>query len=127
MKKYTQKEFDAFEVDEHGYKICPTGDYTQIKSFGECCRFGARCSFGEDCSCEFGKFTRMLTIGGFGSQKRTTYFFLLENKSLAVRCGCFAGDYDAWCEKVKTTHKESKYARAYLAAGEAVKIMCEEE
>ena len=41
MKKYTQSDFDNFEVDENGYKICPSGDYTQISSFG------ARCSFGE--------------------------------------------------------------------------------
>ena len=40
MKKYTQSDFDNFEVDENGYKICPSGDYTQISSFGEGCRFG---------------------------------------------------------------------------------------
>ena len=58
MKKYTQSDFDNFEVDENGYKICPSGDYTQISSFGEVCIFGARCRFGEGCSfgakCSFG-------------------------------------------------------------------------
>ena len=49
MKKYTQADFDNFEVDEYGRTICPTGDYTAIKSFGERCSFGARCSFGEGC------------------------------------------------------------------------------
>ena len=139
MKKYTQEEFDAFEVDEYGYKICPTGDYTEIKSFGEWCSFGERCSFGEGCSfgercrfgercsCEFGEFSKMLTIGGFGSEARTTYFFLLTTgKALYVRCGCFRGTYDEWINKVQETHQNSKFARAYLAAGEAVKIMCEE-
>lgn len=65
MKKYTQAEFDAFEVDEDGNRICPSGDYTAIKrfpnacSFGEVCSFGGWCSFGEMCSfgrwCSFGE------------------------------------------------------------------------
>ena len=65
MKKYTQADFDNFEVDEYGRKICPTGDYTAIKSFGERCRFGEVChfgkrgSFGEWCyfgaGCRFGE------------------------------------------------------------------------
>lgn len=53
MKKYTQADFDNFEVDEYGHKICPAGDYTAIKGFGEQCSFGAWCIFGEWCS--FGK------------------------------------------------------------------------
>ena len=77
MKKYTQEEFNNFERDEYGRKICPTGDYTDIKyfgadcifgagcifgvgcGFGECCRFGDRCNFGECCrfgvGCHFGE------------------------------------------------------------------------
>ena len=59
MRKYTQEEFNNFEVDEHGCKICPPGDYTSIKSFGEWCRFGEECSFGDGCSfgeeCSFGE------------------------------------------------------------------------
>lgn len=59
MKKYTQTDFDNFEVDEYGRKICPAGDYTTIKSFGEWCRFGEQCRFGERCSfgeqCSFGE------------------------------------------------------------------------
>ena len=49
MKKYTQADFDNFEVDEYGRKICPAGDYTAIKSFDEWCCFGERCIFGEGC------------------------------------------------------------------------------
>lgn len=49
MKKYTQTDFDNFEVDECGHKICPAGDYTAIKGFGAQCNFGAQCSFGERC------------------------------------------------------------------------------
>ena len=59
MKRYTQAEFDAFERDEKGVKYCPTGDYSQIKSFGDQCRFGDRCIFGRWCifgeRCSFGR------------------------------------------------------------------------
>lgn len=58
MKRYTQEDFILFEVDEFGRKICPAGDYTTIKDFGEWCDFGAHCIFGEHCSfgahCRFG-------------------------------------------------------------------------
>lgn len=47
MKKYTQSDFDNFEVDENGYKICPSGDYTQISSFGAGCSFGEKCRHGD--------------------------------------------------------------------------------
>nr|DAH46849.1 MAG TPA: Perosamine N-acetyltransferase [Caudoviricetes sp.] len=59
MKKYTQADFDNFEVDKFGRKICPTGDYTAMKSFGKGCDFGVLCSFDERCSfgalCSFDK------------------------------------------------------------------------
>ena len=64
MKKYTQADFDAFEVID-GIKQCPSGDYSDIRVFGEgcsfseCCYFGDWCSFGRDCSfgewCSFGR------------------------------------------------------------------------
>ena len=70
MKKYTQADFDNFEVDEHGHKICPTGDYTAIKSFGEWCSFGERCRFGEWCrfgeDCRFGEWCRFGEDCSFG-------------------------------------------------------------
>ena len=58
MKKYTQEEFDAFDVI-NGVRMCPTGDYSDINAFGEGCSFGVGCSFGEWCSfgvgCSFGE------------------------------------------------------------------------
>ena len=58
MKKYTQADFDAFEVID-GIKQCPSGDYSDIQIFGACCSFGKGCTFGEWCSfgawCTFGK------------------------------------------------------------------------
>ena len=59
MKKYAQEEFDNFEIDEYGRKICPTGDYTDIKNFGAGCSFDEHCTFGAGCRfgdrCRFGK------------------------------------------------------------------------
>ena len=58
MVKVTQEMFDAFEVI-NGVKQCPSGDYSEIKtfmgpcSFGERASFGRRASFGERAS--FGK------------------------------------------------------------------------
>lgn len=49
MKTYTQADFDTFEVDKFGRKICPTGDYTAIKDFVEYCVFGTYCLFGAQC------------------------------------------------------------------------------
>ena len=70
MKKYTQADFDNFEVDEYGRTICPTGDYTAIKSFGELCIFGAWCSFGAECSfgerCSFGEECSFGAVCSFG-------------------------------------------------------------
>lgn len=175
MKKYTQKEFDNFEIDKYGYKICPSGDYSLISnfgeqcSFGECCSFdeecsfGVECSFGERCSfgggcsfggwcsfskqcsfdgwcsfgehcrfgercvCEFGEFKKMSTIGGFGSESRTTYFFKLTNGEIGVRCGCFAGNLNEFREKVKETHGESKMAKEYLMAADLMEYHFREE
>ena len=64
MKKYTQADFDSFEVDEYGRKKCPVGDYTAIKSFGELCSFGEGCRFGELCS--FGEECRFGAVCSFG-------------------------------------------------------------
>ena len=75
MKKYTQADFDAFEVID-GIKQCPSGDYSDIQvfsdrcSFGEDCSFGEECSFGEDCSfgeyCSFGKWCSFSKQCSFG-------------------------------------------------------------
>lgn len=122
LKKYTQEEFDAFPVVD-GWKLCPMGDYSLIKSFGEEYSFGEECSFGEGCICEFGKFQKLATVGGFGSKSRTTYFFLLDDGNVSVRCGCFAGTLEAWENKVKETHDDSAFAKSYLLAGQAVRAL----
>ena len=67
----------------------------------------------------------MITAGGFGSKKRTTYFFGMADGSINVRCGCFAGTLSEWKEKVKKTHKDSYLAKSYLALIPAVKAYFE--
>ena len=59
MKTYTQLEFNALPIVD-GYRVCPTGDYRQIRKFGDYCEFGESCKFGDFCefgeSCKFGDF-----------------------------------------------------------------------
>lgn len=53
MKRYTKADMEKFSHDEFGNLICPTGDYSKIRSFGAGCRFGEDCKFGE--ACRFGE------------------------------------------------------------------------
>ena len=109
MTKYTQADFDNFDVDDYGHKICPAGDYTAIKSFdtgcsfGEGCHFGTWCRFGEECRfgerCIFGALCIFGTWCRFGEECR-----------FGERCifgeGCIFGEvcrfgegcrFDEWC------------------------------
>ena len=126
MKKYTQAEFDAFEIDEDGRRICPTGDYSEIKSFGERCSFGEWCRFGEGCSfgewCSFGEgckaecdkpLKQTYKFEGFGSRRRCTYAFLLTDNTFFIRCGCFSGTLEEFKAKVKETHAGTIYEAEY--------------
>ena len=149
MKKYTQADFDNFEVDEYGRKICPTGDYTAIKSFGEGCNFGAgcrfgegcnfsaRCSFGECCSfgarCSFGKWCsyengavkngRYVAVDRIGSENRKAYFYIDENGNMFVRAGCWFSDMAAFKERVKKVHAGTIHEKTYLAACDLAELM----
>ena len=65
MKTYTQEEFDAIPGDGEGVKTCPSGDYTQIKIFGEECSFGLWVEFDipqfkDENTCYFSKIVRSL-------------------------------------------------------------------
>lgn len=136
MKKYAQEEFDNFEIDEYGRKICPTGDYTDIKNFGErcdfsgCCRFGAGCSFGEHCIfAMYCNFENGRVINGIyfacdriGSEKRKTYFFKGDN-GYFVRAGCFFGTFDEFIERVHEVHAGTKHETEYIKAVELAKIV----
>lgn len=76
MKKYTEKDLETFERNERGWLICPSGDYTAIRTFPEKCIFGKRCNFrrrsnfGVMCSfgdgCTFGEMCNFDAWNGFG-------------------------------------------------------------
>lgn len=132
MKKYTQAEFDAIPRNNNGWKICPPGDYSEIRSFGaECsfgagCSFGASCRFGEGCSHEGLTNSTYFACDRIGSERRKTYFFRAD-EGYFVRAGCFFGTFDEFTERVKTMHKSTRYEREYLAAIELAKIVLGED
>ena len=137
MKKYTQADFDNFEVDEYGRKICPAGDYTAIESFGERCSFGAECSFGEWCRfgerCSFGEWCsyensavkngRYVAVDRIGSENRKAYFYIDENGNMFVRAGCWFSDMTAFKERVKEVHAGTIHEKTYLAACDLAELM----
>ena len=66
-------------------------------------------------------------VKGFGSRFRTTTFFRQKDKSIGVRCGCFYGTLDAFRNKVKETHGETKMAKEYLMIAELMEYHFEGE
>ena len=124
MKKYTQADFDAFEVID-GIKQCPSGDYSDIQIFGECCSFGEwcsfskQCSFGEDCSfgeeCSFegkGEYIGdypFLAFVGFGSRIGSKVYFFNLQDGIYVRCGCWLSDIAGFRERVKAENADAMY------------------
>lgn len=118
MKKYTQADFDAFEVID-GIKQCPSGDYSDIRVFGERCSFGVFCSFGEWCSfgkgCSFeekGEYIGdypFLAFVGFGSRIGSKVYFFNLQDGIYVRCGCWLSDIAGFRERVKEKNADAMY------------------
>lgn len=126
MKKYTQADFDIFEVDKFGRKICPAGDYTAIKDFGERCIFGERCGFGTQCSYENGtvKNGRYVAVDRIGSKNRKAYFYIDDNGNMFVRAGCWFTDmatFKGWVKKVHVVG--TTYEKIYMAACDLAELM----
>lgn len=119
MKKYTQADFDNFEVDKFGRKICPTGDYTAIKSFGEQCSFGERCSYENGAA----KNGRYVAVDRIGSANRKAYFYIDDNGNMFVRAGCWFSDMAAFKERVKKVHAGTIHEKTYLAACDLAELM----
>lgn len=117
MKQLTQEEFNKLERNKNGYIVIPAyTDCTQIQEFPEWCRFGECCSFGKRCTLEENKeliTSYLISIGGFGSENRTTYFLPVK-EGLYVRCGCFGGWLEEFKGRIKETHQDSHYAKEYL-------------
>ena len=125
MKKYTQADFDSFEVDEYGRKICPAGDYTAIKGFGAQCSFGEQCIFGALCSYENGtvKNGRYVAVDRIGSENRKAYFYIDENGNMFVRAGCWFSGMQAFKNRVKEVHAGTIHKKTYLAACDLAELM----
>lgn len=62
------------------------------------------------------------TVGGFGSEQRTTTFFRQKDGTVSVKCGCFYGTLEEFRGKVKKTHKDSKYAQEYLMIADLMEL-----
>ena len=125
MRIYTIEDLETFERDEIGRLICPSGDYSAIKSFGEWC------SFGESCSLENHHYfenisevvDRVIKIDRIGSRKGCTYFFKTLSE-IYVRCGCFFGTLGEFEEQVNETHKDNEqYRTEYLEAIKYIKAI----
>ena len=123
MKVYTEKDLEGFERDDLGRLICPSGDYTQIKGFGEWCSFGEGCSFGR------GRVSdgRYMAVDRIGSEKRKTYFFADRDGNIFVRAGCWFSDLSAFKERVRDVHKGTRHEKEYLAACDLAELMLMEE
>ena len=67
------------------------------------------------------------TVGGFGSEHRTTTFFRTKDKNIGVGCGCFYGTLAEFREKVKETHGDSKTAKEYLMIADLMEFKFAEE
>ena len=112
MKKYTQADFDAFEVID-GIKQCPSGDYSDIQVFSDRCSFGEDCSFGEECSFEgkgeyIGDYP-FLAFVGFGSRIGSKVYFFNLQDGIYVRCGCWLSDIAGVRERVKAKNADAMY------------------
>ena len=130
MKKYTQADFDAFEVID-GIKQCPSGDYSDIQVFSDRCSFGEDCSFGEECSfgkwcsfgedCSFGEECSFegkgeyigdypfLAFVGFGSRIGSKVYFFNLQDGIYVRCGCWLSNIAGFRERVKAENADAMY------------------
>ena len=106
MKKYTQADFDAFEVID-GIKQCPSGDYSDIQIFGEWCSFGERCSF-EGKGEYIGDYP-FLAFVGFGSRIGSKVYFFNLQDGIYVRCGCWLSDIAGFRERVKEKNADAMY------------------
>lgn len=112
MKKYTQADFDAFEVID-GIKQCPSGDYSDIRVFGKWCSFGEDCFFGEECSFEgkgeyIGDYP-FLAFVGFGSRIGSKVYFFNLQDGIYVRCGCWLSNIAGFRERVKEKNADAMY------------------
>ena len=74
------------------------------------------------------KTAHVLTVGLIGSRDDTTTFFRAKFSAgfaISVCCGCFRGTVDEFRAKVKQTHGDSKYGKAYQLAADLAETQIE--
>ena len=123
------KEFPAYCSFGEGCSFggwCRFGDgcsFGECCSFGKCCRFGECCSFAEGCTCEEEyKFKSLFTAGYLGSREGQTYFWLLEDGNILVRCGCFCGMIDDFAKRAEEEHGDDVHGKMYQLAIEMARV-----
>ena len=97
------------------FKTCKIG---KDSSFGECCVFEGKCIIENEHITK--NKCALLIFSGFGSVRRTTYFFNCED-GIWVRCGCFFGDIEQFRKQVKKTRK-GRIKKEYLMIADLVKM-----
>ena len=125
MRIYTIEDLETFERDEIGRLICPSGDYSAIRSFGESCSFGEWCLLENHHHFEniAEEVDRVVKIDRIGSRKGCTYFFKTLSE-IYVRCGCFFGTLGEFEEQVNKTHKDNEqYRTEYLETIKYIKAI----
>ena len=95
------------------FKTCKIG---KDSSFGECCVFAGKCIIENEHITK--NKCALLIFSGFGSVRRTTYFFNCED-GIWVRCGCFFGDIEQFRERVKKT-RTGRIKKEYLMIADLV-------
>lgn len=97
MKKYSKKDLENFERDYLGRIICPSGDYTKIKDFKECCIFDKECYFNHytifESGCIFGEHCYFGNSCCFGQGCSFGSKCVFGNHCIFYK-GC---SFDAWC------------------------------
>lgn len=63
-----------------------------------------------------------VTVRGFGSEYRTTTFYIQKEGSIGVQCGCFNGNLTQFREQVKKTHGDTKFAKEYLMIADLMEL-----
>ena len=67
------------------------------------------------------------TVKGFGSNYRDTTFFVTKDGNVCANCGCFSGTLEQFRKKVEETHKDTEYAKEYLAIADLMEMHFKEE
>lgn len=61
-------------------------------------------------------------VSGFGSENRTTTFYLSKDNEILVSCGCFNGVLKQFRDKVKITHGDTPLGQEYLMIADLMEM-----